>query len=241
MKIFHLLLFVTISIGVQAQVTYYTTNGTDRLTKSQLEQEMKAMKAEMSEALNKEMFVNFSVKRTEELSDSIIHHIALAMSDKPAKPVVQKPEIAFLNEVLPDFELVTLGGETITRDDLKGKPTLINFWFTSCPPCIDEMPVLNQIQEAYQEDFNFVAITFQSKKSVKKFLKKHPFHFKHVLDAQVLIDQLKIESYPKNIILDENGVVKYVKNGIPYTRNDAGEFVIGDGKAFIALLETMKK
>jgi hypothetical protein len=42
-----------------------------------------------------------------------------------------------------------------------------------------------------------------------------------------------------NIFLDKDGVVRKIENGIPYTKNSKGEFVIGDGKKFEAFLRTM--
>lgn len=103
------------------------------------------------------------------------------------------------------------------------------------------MPILNGIYEKYKDDFNFIAITFEPKTKVKKFLKKHPFNFTHVIEAQSFIDQLGISSYPKNFLLDENGIIRHIENGIPYTMTEDKKLVMGDGKEFINLLEEMKK
>ena len=58
---------------------------------------------------------------------------------------------------------------SFSSDQLIGKPTMINFWFTRCAPCIDEMPVLNKIKEKYKDDFNFIAITYEKKEDVEKY------------------------------------------------------------------------
>lgn len=42
-------------------------------------------------------------------------------------------------EPAPDFELETLEGETFKLSDLQGKKVILNFWYSWCPPCIEEM------------------------------------------------------------------------------------------------------
>ena len=50
----------------------------------------------------------------------------------------------------PAFKVVTLSGDTVTEKELRGKVTLINFWFESCAPCMAEMPALNDLYLKYQ-------------------------------------------------------------------------------------------
>lgn len=54
-------------------------------------------------------------------------------------------------EPLPDFQLTTLDGETISGDDLKGSGSLVYFWFTGCPPCGRISPHLAKLDEMYGE------------------------------------------------------------------------------------------
>ncbi len=51
----------------------------------------------------------------------------------------------------PDFTLPALGGGEVSLSALKGKVVLVNFWATWCPPCINEMPVLNDLYVAYRD------------------------------------------------------------------------------------------
>ena len=50
-----------------------------------------------------------------------------------------EPSTATVGQLAPDFELQNLDGELISLSDFKGKPVLINFWNTGCPPCRTEM------------------------------------------------------------------------------------------------------
>ncbi len=105
---------------------------------------------------------------------------------------------------LPKFELALLNGGKLNSELLKGKPTLMNFWFTMCSPCIQEMPLFNEIKSQFGTDVNFIAITFEKQSDVNEFLKQRDFDFSHVMDAKVYLNSLGIRTYPKTLILDQN-------------------------------------
>lgn len=105
---------------------------------------------------------------------------------------------------LPKFELTLLNGQKLNSETLKGKPTLINLWFTMCSPCIEEMPILNEIKAEFGTDVNFIAITFEKKSDVDEFLKQRDFNFSHLVDAKEYLKSLGVSMYPKTFILDKN-------------------------------------
>ncbi len=136
----------------------------------------------------------------------------------------------FLNKKLPSTALTTMGGKQIDLSKIE-KPTVLNFWFTSCKPCIDEMPVLNELKLKYENEVDFIAITHEGEDKTKPFFDKHTFNFEHIIGAKGFAEELGIQSCPKNIFIDRNGIVKMVEDGIPMTfEND--KLVIGDGKEF---------
>ena len=51
-----------------------------------------------------------------------------------------------------NFSLPDLDGQQVTIAEFQGKPVVINFWATWCPPCRLEMPEFQRAYEAYQED-----------------------------------------------------------------------------------------
>jgi len=62
---------------------------------------------------------------------------------------------------LPDFDLPTLTGSRLSRRDLEGRPLLIYFWFTGCPPCVRIGPHLARLSERYA-DRGFRVVGFNS-------------------------------------------------------------------------------
>ncbi len=56
---------------------------------------------------------------------------------------------------LPDLAFASLDGRTVRLADFEGKPTVVNLWATWCPPCVREMPVLDDAQRRHP-DIQFV-------------------------------------------------------------------------------------
>jgi thiol-disulfide isomerase/thioredoxin len=239
-KLITILLIFT-SIFSYSQTTYYTTDGKNRITESEANKMLSEQVAKMSDVMGKQLYGSLTINDTETKKDSIISRITFAISDKKPENLINSGPLSdYKNKEFPKFNLSTLSDKNFNSEKLKGKPTMINFWFTRCAPCIDEMPVLNKIKEKYKEDFNFIAITYEKKEDVEKFLEKHPFDFEHLINAKDFTDQLGIQAYPMNLFLDKNGVLKYVKGGIPYESKEGKELKMGEGNEIIEIIEKLK-
>ena len=51
----------------------------------------------------------------------------------------------------PEFSLPDETGQQVSLSDLKGNVVLVNFWATTCPPCVQELPSLNQLSQLYKD------------------------------------------------------------------------------------------
>ena len=125
----------------------------------------------------------------------------------------------------PDFTLTDLSGTTHSSESIKGKVVVINLWFTTCAPCIHEMPELNKIVGAYKEneDVLFLAFALDPKSRVDKFLKKHKFDYNIIPDSKEYVTKkLNPPGYPTHIVLDKNSNVIFLFSG--YTPQ-AGEAI----------------
>ncbi len=66
------------------------------------------------------------------------------------QPITGLSGITMVNRPAPDFSLTTFNGTTISLAGLRGKPIVINFWASRCPPCRFEATLLERTWRAYK-------------------------------------------------------------------------------------------
>jgi peroxiredoxin len=105
---------------------------------------------------------------------------------------------------MPAFDLTDLAGKRMTSAELRGKPTLVNFYFAACVPCILEVGPLNQFA-ASRKDLNVLAVTFDEPAEARAFVKRYKFQWRVVPDAQEFIDRMAVKRYPMLVLFDAQG------------------------------------
>jgi thiol-disulfide isomerase/thioredoxin len=133
-----------------------------------------------------------------------------------------------IGKPLPDFAFTDINGKKISSSDLKGKAVILNLWFTTCAPCIKEMPELNKIKDE-NADIAFVAMTFENKETVATFLNKIPFNFQHITDVKEYVDKLEF-GYPTTLFVDKKGIVQDLISGATLNGLDLAAFTKGFNK-----------
>ncbi|MBA2254144.1 MAG: TlpA family protein disulfide reductase [Chloroflexi bacterium] len=81
----------------------------------------------------------------------------------------ESPEIGLrIGDVAPPLSLDGLGGDEGRIDTalLRGKPVWVNFMASYCPPCVDELPLMERIQAAYPDDFTILLVDVQEPEPV---------------------------------------------------------------------------
>lgn len=69
------------------------------------------------------------------------------------------------------------GGEVVFAE-LRGRPLVLNFWATWCPPCVEEMPMLDRFHRAQAANgWQVVGLAIDSAEPVREFLARHPVGF----------------------------------------------------------------
>ena len=83
-----------------------------------------------------------------------------------------------------DFSLTNLAGEDVRLSDLRGQIVFLNFWATWCPPCREEMPSMERMQEELAGlPFQIVAVNLQEERDVvAEFVEEMGYTFPVVLD-----------------------------------------------------------
>jgi thiol-disulfide isomerase/thioredoxin len=89
------------------------------------------------------------------------------------QPVPTEAEAAFW-----DITLEGPNGETVRVADHRGRPLLVNSWATWCPPCVEELPLLNGFQRSHgPQGWRLLALAVDQPSAVRSFLQKLPIEF----------------------------------------------------------------
>jgi thiol-disulfide isomerase/thioredoxin len=89
----------------------------------------------------------------------------------------QKPVSGDLTD-LWQMQFDTPDGSKLAMQSLKGKPLLINFWATWCPPCVEELPLLERFyNENKAKSVQIVGLAADKPDAVRAFLQKLPLTF----------------------------------------------------------------
>lgn len=81
-------------------------------------------------------------------------------------------------EGLWDLAWDTPQGTTLSMASFRGRPLLLNFWATWCPPCVEELPLINAFyQENKAKGWQVLGLAVDSLAPVQLFLKKMPLDF----------------------------------------------------------------
>jgi peroxiredoxin len=113
-----------------------------------------------------------------------------------------------------DFKLDTLNGKPITLSELKGKKVIVNFWATWCPPCKEEMPVMQEFYTKYGKDVELLAINIDPQYNVKEYQKAMGLTFPILLDTNDKINNAyDILTVPTTFIINEKGIITHKQIG----------------------------
>ncbi len=132
------------------------------------------------------------------------------------KIIKEKKKLArqMKGQQVPDFTLKDEKGESISNYTFdKQKVTVYNFWFTTCPHCIEEIPKLNLIVKDFPKGVTFIAPTFNTHTQVAKFLESNVFDYHIITNGKSLAEMMHIRSYPSHYIVDQEGIIRKIYIG----------------------------
>lgn len=121
--------------------------------------------------------------------------------------------------VLVDFTVEDTGGNGVRLSDKRGKPTVINFWATWCPYCVEEMPVFEEMYKEYGQKVNFMMIDSvdgyqETRKMGEEFIAKNGYTFPVYYDTQMSAARaFGVSGLPITYFASSDGQILYYING----------------------------
>jgi thiol-disulfide isomerase/thioredoxin len=98
------------------------------------------------------------------------------------------------------------------------KPVLVNFWATTCPTCIEEMPDMAKMKQQLGDRFELIAVAmdYDPKEQVAKFIQSnpYPFVFTHDQDGSLAKAFGDIKLTPTTFLIAPNGKIVYQHIGV---------------------------
>ena len=133
--------------------------------------------------------------------------VASSSQGENIEPSSSKPAV-------PDFTVQDASGKDVSFSEFKGKPVVLNFWASWCPPCKAEMPDYEKMYQEYGKkgvSFVMVNLTDGSRETVagaQKFLKDNGYTFPAYFDVkQSAATAYGISAIPDSVFIDKNGTV----------------------------------
>ena len=119
-------------------------------------------------------------------------------------------------ELAPDFTLTALRGEQVTLSELQGQVVLLVFWSTTCGPCRQEFPVLQELHENYADrGLAVLAVSVGEKESaVQSFVDENGYTLPILLDSRGEVrSAYGVRGIPTSYLVDGQGTVQHVQLG----------------------------
>jgi len=151
--------------------------------------------------------VSLAQKTFSDCSDSLSWHIK---HNTFTPDVFIKWNDCIKGKEMPFLSLQTISGEKIETKDLKGKVIVINLWFTSCHPCIAEIPALNKLVKEYKDkNVVFLGLSTDTKEMLDSdFFPKYKFDFTIIPNARnIVAEKIGQTGFPTTYIIDKKGRV----------------------------------
>ena len=179
--------------------------------------------------------INFNTKNI--LSFLVIVILIMPQTRKPIQIQVQKLIAKMSPSVLDkedretlsniNWRLTDLNGEHFQLNQTQGKVKVISFWATWCPPCIAELPSLQELYNTYNYDIEFVFISNENPEIIKSFLKKNHYSFP-VYKPLYASEEIYFNprTIPRTLLIDQNNTIVILEDGAANWNSDKVKKVI---------------
>ena len=136
---------------------------------------------------------------------------ACSMNDDDV--ITPEDNIVNVGDALPAFTVTMSDGTLLSSSELRGKPSLIVFFSTTCPDCQRELPGLNERYLKHGSDTTFVAISREeAQQDVQAYWSAHSLSLPYSAQRDRTVYSLFArKGIPRIYISDSHGIVRKVE------------------------------
>lgn len=150
-----------------------------------------------------------------------------ARSEDTNSPMFTESEDPFLKQIgkpLSELKMKDLAGNEIVLSKLKGKPIVLDFWATWCPPCRQMVPQIISLRKQYKDsELAIIGISGEPTEKLQPFIEKSGINYQVVSYSDELPAPYDdVTALPTMIFIDAEGVIRDIKIGV----HDANELKI---------------
>ncbi len=175
-----------------------------------------------------EQYTNWLYKESTYGNDSILVKLGEDYVGAFKHMELYSPDLTYKDK-FNEFDFSLLSGSIYGKDekvklsDLKANIIILDFWYTSCYPCIKGIPAVNRLYRDYKDrgiavfGVNMIDDEVESKARLEKFFRNNQMEYPSIMLDSGQDRQVGINAYPKLLILDQNCKVIFEKEG--FTEN----------------------
>jgi cytochrome c biogenesis protein CcmG/thiol:disulfide interchange protein DsbE len=118
-----------------------------------------------------------------------------------------------VGDAAPNFTLTTPDGRTISLSDYRGQPVMLNFWYATCPGCLQETPTLQQFyaqQRASGKRLVILGIdSVDDSATAARFVQQHHLTYPVLIDdKQQVMTLYNVAAAPTSFFIDSKGIIR---------------------------------
>ncbi len=111
------------------------------------------------------------------------------------------------------WQLVDVNGNSFDFENEKGNVVFVNFWATWCPPCVAEMPSIQELYDDYGDKVSFVMLAKDDVDKVNNFIAKKKYNFPVYFSRSQDPDVLESKVIPTTYVINKEGRIIIAETG----------------------------
>lgn len=147
---------------------------------------------------------------------ALLWHFGRPAGSREAREAPALSEGGAVSRMAPPFSLFDIGGNKVSSSQFLGKPTVINFFATWCPPCREEIPGFVEVYDKYRGNgFELVGISFDTdtKEHLPRFVMQHRIGYRILMGDVATAEAYGVSPIPATFFVGKDGRIKNVHVG----------------------------